>query len=31
VQLWTIRDGRVIGIRAYASLSEALETVGLAE
>jgi ketosteroid isomerase-like protein len=31
VQLWKIRGGRVIGIRAYASLSEALETVGLAE
>jgi ketosteroid isomerase-like protein len=30
-QLWTIRGGRVIRIRAYASLSEALETVGLAE
>jgi ketosteroid isomerase-like protein len=30
-QLWTIRGGRVIRIQAYASLSEALETVGLAE
>jgi uncharacterized protein len=30
-QLWTIRGGRVIRIRAYASLSEALETIGLAE
>jgi len=30
-QLWTIRGGRVIRIRAYASLSEALETVGLEE
>lgn len=30
-QLWTIRGGRVIRIRAYASLSEALESVGLAE
>ncbi|HEV2922819.1 MAG TPA: nuclear transport factor 2 family protein [Solirubrobacteraceae bacterium] len=30
-QLWTIRGGRVIRIRAYASLPEALETVGLAE
>jgi ketosteroid isomerase-like protein len=30
-QLWTIQGGRVIRIRAYASLSEALETVGLAE
>jgi ketosteroid isomerase-like protein len=31
VQLWTIRGGRVIRIRAYASLAEALETIGLAE
>lgn len=30
-QLWTIRGGRVIRIRAYASLSEALETIGLVE
>jgi ketosteroid isomerase-like protein len=30
-QLWTIRGGSVIRIRAYASLSEALETIGLAE
>jgi ketosteroid isomerase-like protein len=30
-QLWTIRGGKVVRIRAYASLSEALETVGLAE
>jgi ketosteroid isomerase-like protein len=30
-QLWSIRGGRVIRIRAYASLSEALETVGLEE
>jgi ketosteroid isomerase-like protein len=30
-QLWTIRGGEVVRIRAYASLSEALETVGLAE
>jgi uncharacterized protein len=30
-QVWTIRAGRVIRIRAYASLSEALESVGLAE
>jgi ketosteroid isomerase-like protein len=30
-QLWTIRGGRVIRIRAYASLSEALESVGLEE
>jgi ketosteroid isomerase-like protein len=30
-QLWTIRGGRVIRIRAYASLSDALETVGLEE
>jgi ketosteroid isomerase-like protein len=30
-QLWTIRGGRVIRIRAYASLSEALDSVGLAE
>jgi uncharacterized protein len=30
-QLWTIRGGRVIRIRAYASLSEALETIGLQE
>jgi uncharacterized protein len=26
--LWTIRDGKVMGVRAYASLSEALEAVG---
>jgi hypothetical protein len=30
-QLWTIRGGRVIRIRAYSSLSEALETIGLVE
>jgi ketosteroid isomerase-like protein len=30
-QLWTIRGGRVIRIRAYASLSDALEAVGLEE
>jgi uncharacterized protein len=30
-QLWTIRGGSVIRIRAYASLSEALEAVGLEE
>jgi ketosteroid isomerase-like protein len=30
-QVWTIRSGTVIRIRAYASLSEALDTVGLAE
>jgi uncharacterized protein len=30
-QLWTIRGGSVIRIRAYASLSEALEAVGLKE
>ena len=28
---WTICDGRVIRVRAYASLSEALEAVGLSE
>ena len=30
-QVWTIRDGKVLGIQTYASLSEALEAVGLAE
>jgi ketosteroid isomerase-like protein len=29
--VWTICDGKVIRVRAYVSLSEALETVGLAE
>jgi len=29
--VWTIRDGKVTRIRAYASLSEALQAVGLAE
>ncbi len=29
--VWTIRDGKVMRIRAYASVSEALETVGLAK
>jgi ketosteroid isomerase-like protein len=30
-QVWTIRSGRVTRIRAYAVLSEALESVGLTE
>jgi ketosteroid isomerase-like protein len=30
-QVWTIRGGRVVRIRAYALLSEALESVGLEE
>jgi ketosteroid isomerase-like protein len=30
-QVWTFRDGKAIRIRAYASLSEALETVRLAD
>jgi ketosteroid isomerase-like protein len=29
--VWTIRDGKVVGVRAYLSASEALEAVGLAE
>ena len=29
--VWTIRDGRVIEIRAYGSTTDALEAVGLAE
>jgi ketosteroid isomerase-like protein len=29
--VWTIRDGKVAGVRAYASAAEALESVGLAE
>jgi ketosteroid isomerase-like protein len=29
--VWTVRDGKVIGIRAYATSAEALEAVGLAE
>jgi ketosteroid isomerase-like protein len=29
--VWTIRDGKVIRIRAYVSLSEALASAGLAE
>jgi ketosteroid isomerase-like protein len=29
--VWTIRDGKVMSIRAHASLSEALHAVGLAE
>jgi ketosteroid isomerase-like protein len=27
-QVWSIRDGKVIGVRAYVSLSEALKAVG---
>jgi|SRR5271167_919228 len=30
-QVWTIRDGKGIRVQTYASLSEALEAVGLAE
>jgi ketosteroid isomerase-like protein len=30
-QAWTFRDGRALRIRAYASLAEALESVGLAQ
>jgi ketosteroid isomerase-like protein len=30
-QVWTIRDGKAVGVRTYASLSEALESVGLEE
>ena len=30
-QVWTIRDGKGIRVRTYASPSEALEAVGLAE
>jgi ketosteroid isomerase-like protein len=30
-QVWTLRDGKALRIRAYASLAEALESVGLAE
>jgi ketosteroid isomerase-like protein len=30
-QVWTIREGKVLGIQTYASLSETLEAVGLAE
>ncbi|MEA2207606.1 MAG: uncharacterized protein QOF54_83 [Solirubrobacteraceae bacterium] len=29
--VWTVRDGKIIGIRAYATSAEALEAVGLAE
>jgi ketosteroid isomerase-like protein len=28
-QLWTIRDGKAAGVRAYASLAEALDAAGL--
>jgi ketosteroid isomerase-like protein len=28
-QVWTIRDGRAIGVRTYASTSQALEAAGL--
>jgi ketosteroid isomerase-like protein len=31
VGVWTMRDGKVTSIRAYASLSEAFHAVGLAE
>lgn len=30
-QVWTVRDGKVIAIRTYASLAEALGAVGLEE
>jgi len=30
-QLWTIRDGRALRVRTYASLAEALEAVGLTD
>jgi ketosteroid isomerase-like protein len=30
-QVWTLRDGKAIRIRAYASLREALKSVGLSE
>ena len=29
--VWTIRDGKVVGVSAYVSASQALEAVGLAE
>jgi ketosteroid isomerase-like protein len=29
-QVWSIRDGKALGVRSYPSLSEALEAVGLA-
>jgi ketosteroid isomerase-like protein len=29
-QVWAIRDGKALRVRAYASLSDALESVGLA-
>jgi len=28
-QVWSIRDGKALGVRTYPSLSEALESVGL--
>ena len=30
-QVWTIRDGKALSVRSYASPAEALEAVGLAE
>jgi ketosteroid isomerase-like protein len=30
-QVWTVRGGKALRVQAYASLSEALESVGLAE
>jgi ketosteroid isomerase-like protein len=29
--VWTIREGKVVGVRAYGSATEALEAVGLVE
>jgi ketosteroid isomerase-like protein len=29
--VWTVRDGKVVGVRTYASLSEALEAAGVRE
>jgi ketosteroid isomerase-like protein len=31
VQLWTLRDGKAVSLRDYATKAEALEAVGLAE
>jgi ketosteroid isomerase-like protein len=30
-QVWTIRDGKAVGLRTYPTLSEALQAAGLAE